>query len=59
MEDIMYDYHQFSGQVSGDGKTDGLIEVVNGYMELLRDWENVHFEIDYKFCVNGRKKENS
>lgn len=55
----MYNYHQFSGQASGDGKTDSLIKVVNEYMELLRDWENVHFEIDYKFCVKGRKKENS
>lgn len=59
MEDIMYNYHQFSGQVSGDGKTDSLIKVVNEYMGLLRDWENVHFEIDYKFYIKGRKKENS
>lgn len=59
MEDTMYNYHQFSGQACGDGKTDNLIKVVNEYMELLRDWENVHFEIDYKFCVKERKKENS
>lgn len=36
-----------------------ILLVVNEYMELLRDWENVHFEIDYKFCVKERKKENS